>query len=74
MRRRMNPPRRKTAQKGRDLTPSVQSWKYSTDFKVRFEGMLKTAAQWDDEQRAAVRENIERLQQFLAREKQKLQK
>ena len=56
---------RQIAQSSHELTPSVQSWKFYTDFKVRFEGMIKAAPQWDAEQRAAVKENIEKTRAFL---------
>lgn len=57
---------RELAQTSHELTPSVQSWKYATDLRVKFEGMLKNAPQWDDVTRQAVKENIEKTIKFLA--------
>ena len=56
---------RELAQTSHELTPSVQSWKYFIDFKVHFEGMLKTVSTWDDDQRIAVRENIVKTRVYL---------
>jgi hypothetical protein len=59
------PGARELAQTSHELTPSVQSWKFYTDFKIRFEGMIKAAPTWNEEQREAVRENIEKTRAFL---------
>lgn len=63
---------REGIQTSHELTPSVQSWKYFTDFKVRCEGMLKTLPDWDAHQRAAVRSNIDKTRKFLDELERKL--
>lgn len=63
---------REGLQASHELTPSVQSWKVFTDFKVKFEGMLKTLPDWDAGQRAAVRQNIEKTRRFLVELESKL--
>jgi hypothetical protein len=63
---------RELAQTSHELTPSVQSWKYATDLRVKFEGMIKSASQWDETTRAAVKDNIEKTIKFLAELEEKL--
>jgi hypothetical protein len=56
---------REAAQNSHELTPAVASWKLCVDLKVKFDAMFKSAPQWDDETRAAVRGNIHKLRAFL---------
>jgi hypothetical protein len=52
-------------QNSHELTPSVASWKYATDIRLKFESIFKNFNEWDAETRQSVRQNIHKTKTFL---------